>query len=143
MAGRIISLGFKPLRLLRYVKNVSLCFPRSCVPSTHPVSTTFPVHIYVESTTCPRYVICLRIMSSRSTFSTLTLRNTSHVLTLSVQGILNIFPRNQCSAAFKFFVIPWINVHVSHPYSKVDQTYHFSTLIKPPYLCFFRTILSS
>ena len=31
-------------------------------------------------------------------FSTPALRNTSHVLTLSVQSILNNLPRNQCSA---------------------------------------------
>ena len=36
----IISLCFIPLCLLRYVKNVYLCFPRLCVPSTYPVSTT-------------------------------------------------------------------------------------------------------
>ena len=40
MALRIVSLGFKHLCLLRYVKNV-FCFLRSHVPST------FPVHFYV------------------------------------------------------------------------------------------------
>ena len=119
MAGRIISLGFISLCLLRYVKNVSLCFPRSSVPSTYPVSTPFsssPLRI-----TCPRNVIYLRIMSCMSPFPRPALRNTSHVLTLSVPGILNIFLINQCSAASKFFIIPLLNVHVSHPYSIVDQ----------------------
>ena len=84
--------------LLRYVKNVSLCFPRSRVPSTYQVSTTFSSS-YLRIT-CPRNIICLRIMSCMSPFPTPALRNTSHVLTLSVQGILNILLKIQCSAAF-------------------------------------------
>ena len=84
----------------RYVKNVSLCFPRSHVPSAYPVSTTFSSSCL--RITCQRNVICLLIMSCRSPFSTPDLRYTSHVLTLSVQGILNILFSNQCSVASMF-----------------------------------------
>ena len=105
MAWRIISLDCIPLCLLRYVKNVSLYFPRSRVSSTYPVSTTFFSSFL--RITCPRNVICLRIMSRMSPFPTPALWNTSHILTLSVQGMLNILLRNQCSAASKFFHHPF------------------------------------
>ena len=114
------------LCLLRYVKNVFLCFLRLCVLSIFPVSTTFS-RSYLRII-CPRNVICLQIMSCVSPFPIPALRNTSHVLTLSDQGILNIQLRNQCPAASKFSFIPMLNVHVSHPQSRVDQIQHFSTL---------------
>ena len=114
-----------------HVKHVSLCFPRSRVPSTYLVSTT-----YSSSSlriTCSRNVICQRIMSCIIQFPTPALRNISHVLTLSV---LNIILRNQCSKAFKFFNMPVLNVHVSHPYSIVDQVYNFNILSRTSILMF-------
>ena len=91
---------------------------------------------FILRNTYPRNVICLRIMSCLSPFLTPALRNTSHVLTLLVQGILNILLKNQCSDASKVFIIPLLNVHVSHPYSIVDQIQHFNTLSRTGILMF-------
>ena len=94
------------------------------------LALVFPVHHYVLHV--KKKVLCLRIMSCMSPFPTPGLRNTSHVLALSIKGILNILLRNQCSAASKFFIIPLLNVHVSHPYSIIKIiifiTYYNGTL---------------
>ena len=78
----------------------------------------------------------MRILACMSLFPTPALRNTSHVLTLSVYGILNFLLRNQCSAASKFVIISLFNVHTSHPYNRVDQIYHFSILSRTGILMF-------
>ena len=111
---------FKPLRWLIYVNNVSLCFPRSRFSATYPVSATFSsssLRIKLQ-----RNVICPRMMSCRFPFSTPALQNTSHVLTLSVQGIINIIYINMCSAASKFFMVDIYIYMFQHVNSEEQQS---------------------
>ena len=96
---RIISLSFKPLQLRRYLKNVSLCFRRSRVPSTYPVGTTFSSSSL--RITSPSNVISLRIMSSNRCLPYIYARLLNFEMSSKMQGCAR---RVHCSMCAVFSV---------------------------------------